>query len=214
MIEPRKIANQILTVRENVCEELIHDLHSIEFENIEAFNYATTLVQDGQEKAEKSRKMTRMSSQAGSTPNRDRNFNEINLYITDMALKLVIDDYSKKQQTKQGAKTSNSSSNTLALFLDDFNTKIHEKDSKMTIQEKFFAKPFELRNFFEQLFYKGIMDGSAGTSESEINVLKLAKTISDTRVALSLQAQGILRMQNSNNRKYYQMIKVSVRDWY
>ena len=100
-----------------------------------------------------------MSSQAGSTPNRDRNFNEINLYLTDMALKLVIDDYSKKQ-TKPGTSANPANipntTNALAQFLDDFNTQIHAKDSKMTIQEKFFAKPFELRNFLEQLFYKGM----------------------------------------------------------
>ena len=49
--EPRKVANQLITVRENVCEEIITDLFILQYENDDATIYATNYVSQGKEYA-------------------------------------------------------------------------------------------------------------------------------------------------------------------
>merc|ERR1711998_108894 len=66
-LEPRKIAHRILTVREGVGKEMCKDLLSIPNSNAEVARYARTLVADGPIEAERSRRLTRIAHEGGST---------------------------------------------------------------------------------------------------------------------------------------------------
>lgn len=80
-LEPRKIAHQILTVREDVSGELIKDLGCIKNENREAIIYAENKLAHGVEVAEKKRNMVRMGYLAGSTPLREKTFASSELLV-------------------------------------------------------------------------------------------------------------------------------------
>jgi hypothetical protein len=124
-----------------------------------------------------------------------------------------------------------------ASFLTSFLEKLKSDYQSMSVSDQFFSKNFGPRTFLEELYYLGItgstsVDDIIGTNSnlintnydtssnlidknksdsdksSLVNVLKLSQMISDTRTALALQIQGILRLQNTSNRKYYKMIKV------
>lgn len=90
--EPRKIAHQIITVREDISGEMIQDLGCVQLENEEAIRYSQTWAREGIDFAEKSRKATRMTDQAESTPVRDSNYCDFDVMITTLALQLVRDD--------------------------------------------------------------------------------------------------------------------------
>ena len=74
-IQPRKVAHQIITVREDISSEIIQDLGSIKIENKEAVKCAQARMIHGKEYADKNRNPTRNSDMGGSTPLRNRNFN-------------------------------------------------------------------------------------------------------------------------------------------
>lgn len=80
--EPRKIAHRILNAREDVAGEMINDLGCISLENEEVQRYAGVWAKDGREAAEKSRKVTRMRGQGGSTPLRDRNYLGLSVFVS------------------------------------------------------------------------------------------------------------------------------------
>ena len=84
--EPRKIAHQIISVRENICNELMEDLGSVRNENNEAARIAGIWARESLEEAVKSRRPTRMSDQGSSTPHRDKNFYNIDLLVCFLSL--------------------------------------------------------------------------------------------------------------------------------
>lgn len=187
------MANQILTVRENVCEEIINDLNSIQYENDEAARFAKVWVMEGREAAEKSRKLTRMQGQGGSTPQRDRNFRDVSIYITELAINMVKDNC-----------VDNYDSNTVE-YLDKLLKKLEKERVAQPLQDQILNKQYGPRTLLEELFHEAMM-GSVG--ETSVNVMKLSNMIADTRWAITVQVQNLLRMQNANSRKYYKMIKV------
>lgn len=109
--EPRKLAHQILTIREGIGKEIIFDLKSIKNDNAEAVRYANQAVTDGPAEAEKKRRLTRMSNEGESTPLREKNFLDLSVLIINLAFDLV-----KGELAREG---SLASLNT-AEFLNEF----------------------------------------------------------------------------------------------
>jgi hypothetical protein len=92
-IQPRKVAHQIVTVREDVSSEIIQDLGSIKIENKEAVKCAQSRMFHGKEYADKNRNPTRNSDMGGSTPLRNRNYNTCAILVRnfiDYSLSLFI----------------------------------------------------------------------------------------------------------------------------
>jgi hypothetical protein len=81
-IEPRKIAQRIIAVREDISHELIQDLGSIKYEHLEAMKYGKVCMSEGKENAEKTRGITRMHEIDESTPFRDQNFSNCSLLVS------------------------------------------------------------------------------------------------------------------------------------
>ena len=90
-LEPRKIANQLLVVRESISKEVLLDLPCIRLECIEAVRYAKVKVEKGEEEAIKTMKMTRSATADDSTPLRDRTYHDIAVIATNFALQMVYD---------------------------------------------------------------------------------------------------------------------------
>ena len=138
---------------------------------------------------------------------------------TDLTLKLIIDDYTSKNPIPTSSSSSSTTTtipsiksiantkitntnnnkndkydvfqnNLLIQFLDEFTLKIHEKDASKSISQKFFEKAFSTRTFLEQLYYKGITEGSTGTMVNNVpttlNVLKLVFVELSSHVTLEL----------------------------
>jgi len=85
-IQPRKVAHQIVTVREDISSEIIQDLGSIKVENKEAVKCAQARMLHGKEYADKNRNPTRNSDMGGSTPLRNRNYNTCAILVRMFAL--------------------------------------------------------------------------------------------------------------------------------
>ena len=194
-IEPRKVAKQIITVRENVCEEIINDLNAIQYENEEAMRFASAWIAEGREAAERSRKLTRMPGQSESTPQRDRNFHDVNTFITELAIMLVKKNYVDAHDT------------STIEYLDTLVSKLKKEREAQPFHEQFLNKQYGPRTLLEELFHAAMIGSVTGSS---VNVMKLSQMIADTRWTITVQVQNILRVQNANSRKYYKMIKVGM----
>lgn len=196
-IEPRKIANQILTVRENVCEEIVNDLNSVQYENEEAVRFVTVWISDGREVAEKSRKLTRMAGQSESTPQRDRNYRDVSTFVTELAIMLVKKNYAESLRDPATVE-----------YLDVLLGKLKKEREAQSPADQFFNQNDGPRTLLEELFHAAMIGSITGSS---VNVMKLSKMIADTRWNIAVQVQNILRTQTANSRKYYKMIKVMIR---
>ena len=80
-IEPRKIAHQIVTVRDDITKELLTDLNCIKLEHDEAIRYCLVALTEGKEHAEKTRKFYTFQSPTGSTPLRKKSYYECSLLV-------------------------------------------------------------------------------------------------------------------------------------
>lgn len=89
IIEPRKIANQLINIREDIAKELLHDLNSIMLEHEEAERYAIMRCKEGKYVADKSRKLTRYTSST-STPFREKNYQEISVLVSFIIFVLIL----------------------------------------------------------------------------------------------------------------------------
>lgn len=193
--EPRKVANQIITVREDVSNEMIQDLGCIQLENDEAVRFAKTWARDGLPSAEKSRKMTRMAGQSESTPARDESYVAFNMMMTAFAVQLVREDLSKVKQ------------DIAVQMIDDLLLKMVSDDVSRTGLERMLHDTHGPRSFLEQLYYKGITEGVSGSGSKAVNTLKVIESIFAARLSIAKEASKLLSMQNMQNRQYYKMIK-------
>lgn len=193
--EPRKIANQIITVREDVSGEMIEDLGCVQLENDEAIRYATTWAREGLANAERSRKITRMRGQSESTPGRDGNYMDFDVMITGIALQLVRDDLIKSKD------------DWAIEVLDDLMIKMDTDDLERTVLERVLHDCQGPRSFMEQLYYKGITDGVRKSGSKTVNILKVAENLFDARISIAKEAAKLLSLQSLQNRHYYKMIK-------
>jgi len=190
-IEPRKIAHKILTVREDVSNELITDLGCILLENVEAIRFATVKAQEGVEAAEKSRRQTRMSYEGGCTPLRDRNYYDLSVLLTNAAIDLV--------------KSSNKDNKEYQVFLDDFLNKMAADDKERNPLDRILHEPIAPRELIEEIYYLGLIEGVDKSAKS-INILRLGKLLLDSRLALAVEITKICKAQNLEHRAYYRMI--------
>lgn len=195
ILEPRKIANQIVTVREDVSCEMIQDLGCLQLENEEAIRYATTWARDGLPAAERSRRITRMNGQSESTPARDTNYMAFDMMITALAIQLVREDLVRNKDD-------------LAIqVVDDLLKKMVTDDIERTALERVLHDTQGPRSFLEQLYYKGIIEGVTKSGTKTLNVLKVAENLFDARLSIGKAAAKLLSLQSTQNRQYYKMIK-------
>ena len=190
-IEPRKIAHKILTVREDVSNELITDLGCILLENVEAIRFATVKAQDGVEAAEKSRRQTRMSYEGGCTPLRDRNYYDLSVLLTNAAIDLVKSNYKDNKEYQ--------------VFLDDFLNKMAAEDEKRNSLDRILHDTIAPRELIEEIYHLGLTEGVDANAKS-INILRLGKLLLDSRLALAVEITKIFKAQNLEHRAYYRMI--------
>jgi hypothetical protein len=196
MVEPRKLANQIISVREDVCNEMIVDLNSIRLEHKEAIKFAKAKLKDGPEAADKQRRITRVSP-TGSTPYRDKSFHECSLLLTNIALDLMRVDF-ERASNPLGAK---------------FITEVVES---ATEQEKIYLEEQGLTNIpgarspnfiLGDIYFKGLKDGLVEGEGHSLNTMKLAKSFLATRLSLAMEMSDLLADQIRTCRQYYTMIK-------
>jgi len=195
-IEPRKIANQIVQVTENVGKELVLDLHCIKNENKEAARFASTWVQEGLESALKSRKLTRYVADS-STPMRDRNYHDLNILVTNLALDM----------TRADLKSTDDKNNLATLvYLDEYVYEVIKTIDSL--------KPLDVlqdargpRCLIEKLYYKGLTENIIECDNCTVNVLKLANKVLDKRMATATCAMRIVNGMQHRTRHYYAMIK-------
>lgn len=195
VLEPRKIAHQIITVREDVSGEMIQDLGCVRLENEEAVRYASTWARDGIAVAEKSRKITRMREQDESTPIRDGNYMDFDIMITTLAMQLVRDDLVRTKD------------NLAIEVMDELSIKMDTDDDTRTMLERVLHESQGPRSYLEQLYHRGITDGVKKSGPKTVNILKVAENLFDTRLAIAKEASKLLSLQSLQNRHYYKMIK-------
>lgn len=143
---------------------MIEDLYAIRTENIEAARYATAKLTDGLESAEKSRRVTRSPS-SESTPNRGKNFFNLNVLVTNTALQLL--------RAELDQKNDEASREALESVITQVRTDYNSKD----ITSQFFSHLFGPRTLIEDLYYRGMVDGAQSLGRNKVNVLNLAKNL-------------------------------------
>lgn len=193
--EPRKIAHQIITVREDVSSEMIQDLGCIRLENEEAIRFASTWARDGRAAAEKSRKVTRMCEDDESTPKRDANYMDFNVMVSALAVQLVREELIRNKDT------------AALQIMDSLVTTIGGEDDSLTMEERLHQESHGPRSFMEQLYHRGIIGGITKSGLKTVNMLKVAESFFDARLAISKEASKLLSLQSMQNRHYYKMIK-------
>lgn len=191
-IEPRKIAHKILTVREDVINELINDLGCVLLENNEAVRYATVKVGEGKEKAEKSRRQTRMAYEGGCTPLRDRNYYDLSVLLTNVAIDMI--------------RTIHKENKDYQVFLDDFLTKLAKEDEKRNPLDRVLHETIAPRELIEEIYFLGLTEGVNSNEQNSVNILRLGKLLMDARLALAVEFTKFFKASNLEHRAYYRMI--------
>jgi hypothetical protein len=194
-LEPRKIANQIITVREDLSCEMIQDLGCVRLENVEAIRFASEWASSGLIVAERSRKITRMTEQSESTPGRDGNYMVLNTLITELAIDILKKDLLRFKDD-------------LSIeVIDELVIKLKIDDEKRTMLERILHDSQGPRSFIEQLYFKGITEGVKIEDSKSVNILKLAENLLNTRLDIAKEVAKLISLQNQQNRQYYKMIK-------
>jgi len=191
-IEPRKIAHKILTVREDVMNELINDLGCVLLENVEAMRYATVKAEEGKEKAEKSRRQTRMAYEGGCTPLRDRNYYDLSVLLTNAAIDMIRSTHKDNKEYQ--------------IFLDDFLGKMAKEDEKRNPLDRILHDTIAPRELIEEIYFLGLTEGVNTNGQNSVNILRLGKLLMDTRLALAVEFIKIFKASNLEHRAYYRMI--------
>ena len=177
---------------------MIADLACIKLENIEVERFAADWMTRGFEKADCDRRLTRHHEHEGSTPLRNKNFNEMSVYITNFALDLIKIQLEKKSPA--GLQFLNS-------VIDKLDAAIGELDPL----EQLVRLPKGPCALLEELYYHGISQGVVVTDSGEnLNSLKIAQDVMALRLALATEASRVLADLATNSRQYYKMIKVQI----
>jgi hypothetical protein len=198
-LEPRKIAHKILTIREDVCNEMIEDLGCIVTENVEIVRFAKAWAKEGREVAAKTRRLTRIKSQSGNTPLRDKNYMDVDVVITHLAMELVRDGLLKTHDV------------TALATLSTLEKKMATDDDARSLLERMLNDAEGPRQFLEELYYKGVTEGvstkGADGGAKVVNILRVAESLLEARYAIAKEATKLLTQQNLHSRHYYRMIK-------
>jgi hypothetical protein len=202
--EPRKVAHQILTVREGIGKEITADLKSIRIDNAEAKRYAAQLLSDGAGEADKKRRPTRMSNEGGSTPLREKSHLEIITLVMNLALDLVRAEISA-DSSPNGAATMS--------YLNEFVANMTMESVKEDLYERLEDDRVRARTLLETLYFRSISDGAVVVrGETTVNIRKLIQQIMDKRAAIAFDMTKILSELASYSRPFYKTIKVSIRN--
>jgi len=222
-IQPRKIAHRLITVREDVANEVIMDLGSIHLENKEAVKFANNWITHGKEYAENHRGLTRGASDGGSTPLRGKTFKDISLLITNLSLDILRADLMKRKE--KGS----------IDFIDALLEKIYRYSDGLDQINTMLVESSAPQSFLEELCYMGLTQGvgggtigaaerspsttvntmgtartgtaSTGAVTGVTNFLKLSQQLLLTREALTVASMKILNEQNKELRYYFKLIK-------
>ena len=197
-LEPRKIAHKILTIREDVSNEMIEDLGCIVTENVEIVRFAKLWAKEGRETAGKSRKLTRIKSQGGNTPMRDKNYMDMDVLITHLAMGLVRDGLLKAND------------DTALATLSTLERKMETDDDARSLLERMLNDAEGPRQFLEELYYKGVTEGVSmkrPDGAKVVNILRVAESLLEARYSIAKEATKILSQQSLQSRHYYRMIK-------
>jgi hypothetical protein len=197
--EPRKVAHQIITIREGIGKELLTDFKSIPGENAEVIRYASQWMTEGARPDEKNRRLTRMANEGGATPLREKNYLDFTVLIINLAFVLV----------KAELSASNSPSSTASInYLDEFiaNVSISDKSDPYERLEDERRAP---RTLLEKLYYKSLTESMVVQGSATINLMKISKQILDKKIAIAYDFSRMIRDLASYSRDYYKMIKVN-----
>eukprot|EP01035_Chromulina_nebulosa_P017437 gene17437-22989_t len=196
-IEPRKLANQIVSVREDISNEMIVDLGCIKLEHIEAVRYAHIRVKNGEEEAERLKKLTRLGSPSGSTPYRERSYYDFAILLTNVALDVI-----------KGELIANG--NDIGIkYIDNILTDV------VKLEQTYIDKlgltgvnNVRVPNFvLSEMYHRGLKYGLIEENGQSFNSLKLAQKFLSIRLAIALQANENIVEQTRVCRKYFTMIK-------
>lgn len=166
--EPRKIAHQLLTVRENICEEIVEDISSLKAEHDEALRYAQTLMKSGKEAAEKGRRDTRYYG-GTSTPHRTKNFHDVSSLITFAAVEATKADLKRRRDTLS------------VEILDDLLKRCVADDNPSNPAQIAIFTRNAPRFIIEELCNRGVIDGVHTQDGKSVNILKLAEGLMKKR---------------------------------
>lgn len=191
-LEPRKMANQLLNVRNSITTEMIQDLGCIKTENVECVRYAYDLIESGADVAEKSRQITRMAFSGGdSTPLRDRIYLDLDIIITNFALEKVRAELTKNDRGLQ--------------FLDDIMLKLAKRDEGRSVLDRMLHEFYAPRELIEEVYLQGLQQGV--DIKAKFNALAIADNLLQSRYSFALEANRILLQQDRFTRTYYKLIK-------
>lgn len=201
--EPRKIAHQLLTVREDISEEMIQDVGSILLEHEEAIRWAKIHMEKGKDAANKSRRPTRMSAQGGSTPLRDRNYYECAVLITNAALDLVRENLRSKKDVHA------------LQFLESYIQSLMDADTQRSPEDRMLHEMLGPRELIEGLYLQGLTRGLSNSitggngeesKQNQVNVLSIAQNVISTRASIAAVVVDFLKLDVTRHRQYYRMI--------
>jgi hypothetical protein len=145
-LEPRKIANQVLVVRESITKEILIDLSCIRLENIEAIRFAEVKAKDGEEEALHTAKITRTPTAGGtSTPLRDRTYHDLSVILTNFAIEIVRMHLANDKATRD--------------YLDSYLIELGEEEQKRSVIERLLHEYSAPKELLSELYYRGITQG-------------------------------------------------------
>lgn len=171
-IAPRKIAHQILTIREDIGGELMEDLRCVKLENAEVERFSSDWMLLGREAAERNRHLTRNTDNEESTPLRNKNYQQCVVFITNFALDLT------KQQLNKKSRLG-------ASFLDSVLAKLDRQAEEKDPIDRLLHEPQGPCFLLEELYHYGITQGVAVNEAGEsLNVLQMAQEIIALRCVL------------------------------
>lgn len=197
-IEPRKFANQIVQVIENIGKEVQTDLHCINNENVEAARFASDWIKDGYDDAVKRRKLTRYVNDV-STPSRDRNFHDFSVLSTNLAIDLT--------KAELSADTSSSNNVATVKYLDQYVSGLVGNTEQLEPLDRLLQEARGPRTMIEKLYYLGLKESIVEVDGEKVSVLKLAQLLLEKRLIVALAIIRITSTMNSSCRQFYGLIK-------
>jgi len=197
-IEPRKIAHQLVTIREQVCNELIEDLKAIRNENNEAARFADLWTRASRAEAEKSRRPSRVNAEG--TPHRDRNYYDIDLLVTNCAIDMFKTDILHVHGNPKDHQA-------MVEYLDKMLSQLSEDFESKDMLFKVLNKDRSPQTLLETLYHDGLEQPVAGEGQTSINRLKLAQEFFKLRLIVAREASRLLASIVLNSRSYYKLIK-------
>lgn len=200
-IEPRKIAYKLVQISETIAKELLVDLKTVDNEHEEATRYCRTLLAEGKEVADKSRKPVRLNfedNDENGTPFREKNWGQIGFLITKIALNLVKLDYQRS-----GPNGSTLELEKLQQHIDASFQPLCSDPVRRAKQEIMIT-----RQMLESLILEGLKGivTPASSSQATVNVQVIAEALVQKRKFVASLVRRILQSEDQYLRLQYKKI--------